>query len=185
MSALLDFGRDLFDVKVREAGNEFLRDAATLAAQEVPAVLQNIEREYGIPGSYLFFVMSKRAKEAQRILGRSYDMAQAVRNLWISKYTDYDAVGRVRVPPSELEVNFNDALQAFGQWSLTTFRRKLVKVFTDVLKRKAREYLRESGDSVPEKNVRLGLYQGLPLRVTDHPFWFSDSITLSRLLEVL
>lgn len=180
---LLDMGRNLFDNKVREAGNEFYKAARDLAEHSVPAILNSIEREYGIPGSYLFFVMSRRPQDAKSILGSDYDLAQAARRLWIAKHTDYDAVGRVRVPPSELEPNFDPAMQEFGAWAKTRFLRKLVDVYVAVLRQKAREYIKESGDSVPEKNVRYALYTDVPLRVKDHPFWFNDSSTLLRILE--
>ena len=183
--ALLDFGRDTLDQKIQEAGNEFLRATASLAESEVPAILRKIEKDYQIPGSYLFFVLSKRPQDAKKILGSDYNAAQMARQLWISKYTDYDAVGRVRVPPAEFESKFNPALREFGAWAKTKFRKNLVSVFVGVLKQKAREFVREIQEPFTEKDVRVTLYRELPLRAKDHPFWFSDSITLQRLLEIV
>jgi len=186
----LDYGRGAVDEIIREIGQEFFSDAASLAGRELPREVESLSKQYGLQDTgYIWFILFKHPKSWRRAAGNNAEDLDTALRLFHHSGAKDPMPRDYTLPPGSMERDVDSLLSDLGRWAATTFKKELLQVFVATGKKFTRnltDAMSEAiGSPATAAHARHAIVTDLPLRVKDHPHWFKDHLTLHQALESL
>jgi hypothetical protein len=182
---LLDFGTDAGEKLVMETGNEFFTQAVRASSALVGAV-NDAAQKHDVDPNYLWFTLYRAPGSWKRLLdgkeehGLEVASNLAIRGSFVPNYA------RFNMPDEAGEKRVNDAFKQLGKWAASDFKLSLMRKFGSELKDSAKELMKlHRKERLSERDARLHIWSILDSRVSSHPHWFDDHLTLWQILHKL
>ena len=176
------YERDDVDLVMREIGVGWWETSV----QEIPGLLipaiKRVSERHGVDSGYVLWSLMNAPKSWRGVPGSTF--LSIARRLLITSSFDYGRV-KYQIPDFEGEQQVNDALKDLGKWADTTLSKAVWDILTDLAKRNLKRIqkgvLEVDGRDISRRDAMLLVMTELPLRIKDHPFWFTHTTTLGMM----
>ena len=183
---ILDYGRDTTDTIVREVGNNWVDAVRTSTPSLLTAAVKAEALKNDVDAEYLMWSLINDRRSWARSSGA--EMLRVARRAYLeSRSRGHDKKPFTMPDDIAGEKRVNKAIQNLIRWANGPYKDAMVGLLINVASPAADRIkaaiLEEHGDRYTTAQARQVILSELPLRVRDHPFWFSDAATLQLLVQ--